>query len=137
MPVQYLPTINAGLNLLSTLFLLLGYVNVKRGRRHIHKKFMILALISSGMFLIFYLIYHSQVGSVPYPHHDWTRPIYFAFLIPHIILAAVMSPFIFLAVWFAFREKIENHRRIVRRLWPVWMYVSVSGVIIYLMLYIF
>ena len=136
MNVQDLPTINASLNLLSTLFLLLGYINVKRGDRNTHKKFMVLALLSSGLFLIFYLIYHSQVGSVPYPHYDWTRPVYFAVLIPHIILAAAMSPFILIAVWFAFRENFEKHRKIVRWLWPVWMYVSISGVVIYLMLYV-
>jgi uncharacterized membrane protein YozB (DUF420 family) len=137
MSVQDLPTINASLNLLSTFFLLLGYIHVKRGNKDIHKKFMVTALISSGLFLIFYLIYHSQVGSVPYPHYNWTRSVYFAVLIPHIIFAAMMSPFILIAVWFAFREKFENHRRIVRWLWPVWMYVSVSGVVIYLMLYVF
>ncbi len=136
MSIQNLPTINAGLNLLSTIFLLLGYLNVKRGNRDTHKKFMVSALVSSAVFLIFYLFYHSQVGSVPYPYHDWTRPVYFAVLIPHIILAAVMSPFILIAVWFALREQFEKHRKIVRWLWPVWMYVSVSGVIIYLMLYI-
>jgi len=135
--IQDLPTINASLNLLSTFFLLLGYVNIKKGSRDIHKKFMITALISSGLFLVFYSIYHSQVGSVPYPYHDWTRPVYFAVLIPHIILAAVISPFILLAVWYALRKKFEIHKKVVIWLWPVWMYVSVSGVIIYLMLYIF
>ena len=130
-----LPTINGTLNLLSTLFLLLGYIHIKKGNRATHKKFMITALVSSGLFLIFYLIYHSQVGSVPYPDYDWTRPVYFAVLIPHTILAALMSPFIVIAVWFAFRGKFENHRRIVRWLWPVWIYVSISGVVIYMMLY--
>ncbi len=137
MSVQDFPTINASLNLLSTIFLLLGYINVKRGNKNTHKKFMVSALVSSAVFLICYLFYHSQVGSVPYPHHDWTRPVYFTVLIPHIILAAVMFPFILMAVWFAFREQFEKHRKIVRWLWPVWMYVSVSGVVIYLMLYIF
>ena len=137
MNVQELPTINAILNLLSTTFLFIGYLNIKRGNKNTHKKFMILALVSSGLFLICYLIYHSQVGSVPYTHHDWTRPVYFAVLIPHIIFAALMSPFILMAVWFAFREQFEKHRKIVRWLWPVWMYVSISGVIIYLMLYVF
>jgi uncharacterized membrane protein YozB (DUF420 family) len=98
---------------------------------------MVSALISSAVFLTCYLIYHAHVGSVPYQHYDWTRPVYFTILIPHIILAAIMTPFILLAVWFAFREKFEKHRKIVRWLWPVWMYVSVSGVLIYLMLYIF
>ncbi len=136
MSIQDLPTINASLNLLSTIFLLLGYINVRRGNRDTHKKFMVSALVSSAVFLICYLIYHSLVGSVPYTHHDWTRPVYFTVLIPHIILAAVMSPFILIAVWFALREQFEKHRKIVRWLWPVWIYVSVSGVIIYLMLYI-
>ena len=137
MDVQDLPTINASLNLITTFLLVLGYINVKKGKRGVHKKFMISALISSAMFLIFYSIYHYQVGSVPYLHHDWTRPVYFTILIPHIIFAAVMSPFILIAVWFAFREQFEKHRKLVRWLWPIWMYVSVSGIIIYLMLYVF
>ena len=136
MNVMDLPTINACLNLLSTVFLLSGYFQVKRGNRDAHMKLMVSALSSSAVFLISYLVYHANVGSVPYPHFDWTRPVYFTILIPHIILAAIMSPFVLLAVWFAFREKIEIHRKIVRWLWPVWMYVSVSGVVIYLMLYV-
>ena len=137
MNVMDLPTINASLNLLCTIFLILGYIQIKKGNKEVHKKLMISALISSAAFLICYLIYHAHVGSVPYPHFNWTRPVYFAVLIPHIILAAIMSPFILLAVWFAFREKYDTHRKIVRWLWPVWMYVSVSGVAIYLMLYVF
>jgi uncharacterized membrane protein YozB (DUF420 family) len=137
MNVMDLPTINACLNLLSTFFLFMGYVNIKRGNQDTHKKFMVSALITSAAFLVCYLFYHAQVGSVPYPHFDWTRPVYFVILIPHIILAAIMSPFILIAVWFAFRSQFERHRKIVRWLWPVWMYVSVSGVIIYLMLYVF
>jgi uncharacterized membrane protein YozB (DUF420 family) len=137
MNVMDLPTINACLNLLSTFFLFMGYVNIKKGNQDTHKKFMVSALISSVVFLVCYLFYHAQVGSVPYPHFDWTRPVYFVILVPHIILAAIMSPFILIAVWFAFRSQFERHRKIVRWLWPVWMYVSVSGVIIYLMLYVF
>jgi uncharacterized membrane protein YozB (DUF420 family) len=136
MNVTDLPTINASLNTLSTFFLLMGYIHIKKGHKETHKKFMVSALISSAVFLICYLIYHAQVGSVPYPHHDWTRPVYFAILIPHIILAAIMTPFILIAVWFAFREQFERHQKIVRWLWPVWIYVSVSGVVIYLMLYV-
>jgi len=136
MTVQDLPTINAGLNLLSTCFLLLGYINIKRGNRDTHKKFMVSALVSSALFLFFYLYYHSQVGSVPYPYFNWTRPVYFTVLIPHVLFAAGMIPFILMAVWFAFRGQFEKHRKIVHWLWPVWMYVSISGVVIYLMLYI-
>jgi uncharacterized membrane protein YozB (DUF420 family) len=137
MNVTDLPTVNAGLNLLSTFFLLMGYIHIKKENQVTHKKYMVSALISSAVFLTCYLIYHAQIGSVPYPHYDWTRPVYFTILIPHIILAAIMTPFILIAVWYAFREKFDKHRKIVRWLWPVWMYVSVSGVLIYLMLYVF
>jgi uncharacterized membrane protein YozB (DUF420 family) len=97
---------------------------------------MLSALVSSALFLASYLIYHAQVGSVPYPHHDWSRPIYFAILIPHVILAAVMTPFIIAAVVFALRGQFERHKRIVRWLWPVWIFVSISGVVVYVMLYL-
>ncbi len=96
---------------------------------------MIAALISSGLFLISYLTYHYLVGSVPYPYYDWTRPLYFAVLIPHVILAALQVPFIVTAVWWAYQGRFDKHRGITRWLWYVWMFVSVSGVVVYLMLY--
>jgi uncharacterized membrane protein YozB (DUF420 family) len=130
-----LPTFNAILNGISTIFLLLGYIQIKKQHRENHQKFMIAALISSALFLITYVIYHYTAGSVPYPYHDWTRPIYFIILIPHIILAAVMVPFILAAVYYAFRKQFDKHTRITRWIWPVWMFVSVSGIVIYLMLY--
>lgn len=137
MTYQDLPTLNATLNLISAVFLTLGYIYVKRGKPEVHRKMMIGALVSSALFLIFYLIYHEAVGSVPYPKQDWTRPVYFAILIPHVVLAALMVPFILLAVWHAFRGAFAKHTRITRWLWPVWMFVSVSGVAVYLMLYQF
>lgn len=97
---------------------------------------MLAALVSSGLFLISYLIYHYYVGSVPYPYHDWTRPLYFIVLIPHVILAGLMTPFIFTIVILAFRENFEKHRRLAKIVWPVWMFVSLSGVAVYLMLYV-
>jgi uncharacterized membrane protein YozB (DUF420 family) len=130
-----LPTLNATLNLISAIFLTLGYIYVKRGAHQTHKKIMVAALISSALFLTSYLIYHYAVGSVPYPRHDWTRPVYFAILIPHVILAAAMVPFILMAVWHARRGEFQKHTRITRWLWPVWMFVSISGVVVYLMLY--
>lgn len=135
MTYQDLSTINATLNLISAIFLTLGYIFVKRGRPDRHKKMMIGALVSSAAFLVCYLIYHYAVGSVPYEKQDWTRPVYFAILIPHVILAALMVPFVLMAVWHAFREEFAKHTRITRWLWPVWMFVSVSGVAVYLMLY--
>jgi uncharacterized membrane protein YozB (DUF420 family) len=96
---------------------------------------MLAALISSALFLTSYLIYHYSVGSVPYPRHDWTRIVYFAILIPHVILAAVMVPFILSAVYFAWKRQFDRHTRVTRRLWPVWVFVSISGIVVYLMLY--
>lgn len=132
-----LPHLNVALNALSAVLLTLGFIQIKRGHPNSHKKYMLAALVSSALFLIFYLIYHYNAGSVPYPRHDWTRPLYFAILIPHIILAALMVPFIVAAVLFALRSQFERHKRITRWLWPVWMFVSLSGIAVYLMLYQF
>ena len=130
-----LPTVNAILNGTAGILLLLGYIQIRKGNRDTHKKFMLTALAVSLLFLTSYVIYHIQVGSVPYPYHDWTRPVYFIILIPHVILAIVMGPFIIIAVRHALKDNIEKHKRFVRWVFPVWMYVSVTGVVIYLMLY--
>lgn len=134
-PSSVLPTVNAVLNLTATVLLLFGYINVRRGRIAAHKRCMVSALIVSAAFLVSYVIYHYTAGSVPYPYHDWTRPLYFAILIPHVLLAAVMAPFIIVLVTLAIREKFDRHKRLARWVWPVWMFVSVTGVVIYLMLY--
>ncbi|MCP4686112.1 MAG: DUF420 domain-containing protein [bacterium] len=131
-----LPTLNAALNMISATLLAFGFANIRRGKQDVHRKFMIVALCSSVLFLTSYLFYHYQVGSVPYPYEDWTRIVYLAVLIPHIVLAAVMVPFILVMVWWAVTESFDRHRRIARWVWPVWMYVSVSGVTVYLMLYV-
>lgn len=130
-----LPTLNACLNTLSLILLIQGYRRIKRQDREGHKKYMLTALGSSALFLTSYLIYHYLVGSVPYPRHDWTRPLYFAILIPHVILAAGMAPFILIAVRHALRGQFQRHRRLARWVWPVWIFVSFSGVAVYLMLY--
>jgi len=135
MNIMDLPTVNAILNGLCTLCLLLGYIQIKQGNIKTHQKCMVGALITSIIFLSSYVVYHLQVGSIPYPHHDWTRPIYFAILIPHIILAAINVPFIILLVLRAFQENFERHKKLARYVWPSWMFVSITGVIIYLMLY--
>jgi putative membrane protein len=136
MTVKDLPTLNACLNALSAVLLLLGYIQIKRGNREAHKKLMFIALLSSAVFLTCYLIYHAQVGSVPYPRHDWTRPLYFFILIPHVILAALMVPFIIRLVWLAAKGEFIRHAKLARLVWPVWMYVSVTGVVVYGMLYL-
>lgn len=136
MDVRDLPTLNAILNASASVFLLLGYRAIRRGDRVQHKKWMVIALILSILFLTSYLIYHYAVGSVPYPHHDWTRPLYFAILIPHVILATLMTPFILMIVRWAFLENFAKHRKLARIVWPVWMFVSVTGVVVYAMLYL-
>jgi putative membrane protein len=137
MSVNDLASVNALLNGCATILLVVGWVQIKRRRdQQAHKRAMVSAVIVSALFLISYLIYHYNVGSVPYPYHDWTRPVYFAILIPHVILATVMVPFILLALWWAFTAQYERHVRVVRWVWPVWMFVSVTGVVIYLMLYV-
>ena len=137
MSLSDLPTLNAILNSISAIFLIFGYRYIKKGDQKYHKKMMISALVVSALFLISYTIYHYNIPSTPYPYFDWTRPVYFAILIPHIILAAFMGPFIIAAVIFAFKGKFETHKKIVKWIWPVWIFVSISGVIIYLMLYRF
>lgn len=137
MKIADLPTVNAILNSISFVLLIIGYRFIKSGQQQRHKRVMIGALISSTFFLTSYVYYHYNVGSVPYPYHDWTRPVYFTILIPHVLLAILMTPFILVAVWSAIRKNFGRHRRIMRWIWPVWMFVSVSGVFVYLMLYQF
>lgn len=136
MSITDLPTVNAILNSIATVLLILGRMAIKKNNRDRHKKIMLGAFFSSAIFLTTYLIYHYEVGSVPYPHHDWTRPIYFIILIPHIILAGVMTPFILAALYFALKQKFDKHLKLVRWVWPVWIFVSISGIIIYAMLYL-
>ncbi|MFT5365977.1 MAG: putative membrane protein [Candidatus Latescibacterota bacterium] len=135
MHITDLPTLNAILNGLCALLLLLGYIQIKQGNIQRHQKCMVGALVTSVFFLTSYVIYHIQVGSVPYPHHNWTRSVYFAILIPHIILAVVNVPFIILLVWRALQGNFERHKKLARYVWPSWMFVSITGVVIYLMLY--
>jgi len=131
-----LPAVNAVLNSICTILLIGGYIYIKKKRnRAAHKKFMLAAVVTSAIFLTTYLLYHYHAGSVPYPYHNWTRPVYFAILIPHVILAAVMVPFILAALWLALKEKFDIHVKLVKWVWPVWIFVSLSGVAVYLMLY--
>jgi len=130
-----LPALNALLNSLTTILLISGYIQIRKGNEVVHRKIMLTALTTSALFLTSYLIYHNQVGSVPYPHQDWTRFLYFSILIPHVILAAVMVPFIIIGVWRALKGRFDKHKRIMRFTFPVWLFVSITGVIVYLMLY--
>jgi uncharacterized membrane protein YozB (DUF420 family) len=135
MDYSILPTINAGLNSLATVLLLQGYRLIRQGRREEHRRMMLSAFAVSVVFLICYLFYHYNVGSVPFQKQGWIRPVYFTILISHIVLAATV-PFLAIAtLWQAFQERFDKHRRIAKITWPIWMYVSVTGVIVYVMLY--
>ena len=112
-----------------------GYYWIRRRRVAIHKRFMVAALGFSGLFLTSYLIYHFQVGSVAFTGTGWVRPVYFAILLSHIVLAAAVLPLAAVTVYRAWNERFESHKRLARWTLPIWLYVSVTGVIIYWMLY--
>ena len=135
MSTSDLPALNAALNAASAVLLAAGYVAIRRRRIPIHRGLMIAALICSALFLSSYLIYHARVGSVPYRGEGWTRPLYFAILISHTVLAAAIVPLVALTVGRAARGRFERHAAIARITLPLWLYVSVTGVVIYFMLY--
>ena len=135
MSVTDLPALNASLNAISTVLLVTGYVFIRRGERQKHKACMIAALVMSVLFLTSYVIYHLQVGSVPFKGTGWIRTVYFAVLIPHVILAAGIVPLVLITVSRGLSGRYDKHRRIARWTLPLWLYVSVTGVIVYLMLY--
>jgi putative membrane protein len=131
------PNLTVSLNALSTVLLIAGYRAIRGGKRELHKRIMLGALASSAAFLTVYLWHHALHGSTRYPFHDWTYTLYLLILIPHIILATLVVPFVLRGVYLAWRERFEKHARLMRYVWPVWLYVSITGVLVYLMLYIF
>ena len=136
-PEQYavFPVINATLNGSSAVLLLAGRWYIKHGRIAVHRGFMIAALAASSLFLACYLYYHAHVGSVRFAGQGWSRPVYFAILISHTALAAAIVPMVIITLSRALRERFDRHRAIARWTYPVWLYVSVTGVVIYVMLY--
>ena len=135
MSVRDLPALNATLNATSALLLLIGYVLIKRQQREAHEKVMLAALASSTLFLISYVVYHLQVGSVRFTLTGPIRAVYFFILITHVVLAIVIVPLVIATSLRAFRRRFEAHRRIARVTLPLWGYVSVTGVLVYWMLY--
>lgn len=135
MSITDLPALNASLNALATLFLLAGYVFVRRRNVSAHRACMLAALGTSALFLTSYVIYHANVGSRPFTGTGPIRVVYFAILITHVLLAMAIVPLVLLTVSRALTQRFDQHRRIARITWPLWMYVSVTGVIVYVMLY--
>jgi putative membrane protein len=127
--------LNATLNGTSGVLLAAGYAAIRKGKMQTHKKFMVSAFFVSCAFLISYLIYHYRVGHVRFEGHGWVRPVYFTILISHTILAIVIVPMILITLRRAWLEKFDKHRLIARWTLPLWFYVCVTGVIVYLMVY--
>jgi len=135
MGVTDLPALNACLNSISAILLAAGYFFIRRRQIERHRLAMTAAFVTSCLFLVSYLVYHYNVGSVPFAKQGWVRPVYFTILITHVVLAATIVPLALITLNNAWRKRFDKHRRIARWTWPLWMYVSVTGVVIYVMLY--
>ncbi len=133
--ISELPAVNATLNAISTILLIAGFVMIRRRKIIAHRNCMIAAFVVSAFFLTSYLIYHYHAGSTPFEGSGWIRSVYFAVLIPHIILAASILPLALITLYLALRKRFIKHRRIARWTLPIWLYVSVTGIIVYCMLY--
>jgi putative membrane protein len=127
--------LNASLNGISAILLAIGYVAIRSGKIAVHKAFMIAAFCVSSVFLVSYLIYHYRVGHVAFQGQGWVRPVYFVLLLTHTVLAVVIVPMILVTLRRAWLERFDRHRIIARWTLPLWFYVSVTGVIVYLMVY--
>ncbi len=133
--VSQLPSLNAALNSLSAILLIAGYLFIRSRNIKAHKTCMLAAFASSILFLISYLVYHYQVGSVPFQGQGGIRLVYFTILLTHTILAITVVPLALVTLYRAFKERFDRHRRIARWTFPIWLYVSVTGVVVYWMLY--
>ena len=135
MSLHALPALNATLNATSGILLLIGYALIRARKIEWHRKVMIAAFTSSSLFLVSYVIYHAQVGSVRFTRYGFVRPLYFTILITHVTLAAVVLPLAIVTLSRGLSANYQRHRRIARWTFPVWMYVSVTGVLVYVLLY--
>jgi putative membrane protein len=133
--LSILPTLNAALNATSTVLLVIAWYFIKNRRIEAHRRTMLLAFSTSALFLISYVIYHAQIGSKPFPGTGVIRVVYFTILVPHVILAALVLPLAILTLRRGLRRDDVRHRRIARITLPLWLFVSVTGVIVYVMLY--
>ncbi len=130
-----LPAVNASLNAIATVFLTAGFVFIRRREIGRHRACMLSAFTASALFLTSYLVYHANIGSVPFQGQDPLRTIYYVILITHVILAAFILPLALMTLSRALSQRFDRHRKIARWTLPIWLYVSVTGVVIYVMLY--
>lgn len=141
LPLSQFPALNATLNSLTSLLLLAGFIAILRGHKNVHRAFMVSAFLTSAVFLACYLTYHFGMhyyygkGVTKFTTPGWPRYIYLSILLTHTILAIVVLPMILRTFYLALKERFDEHKRLARWTWPVWMYVSVTGVIVYVMLY--
>ena len=135
MTVQDLPAVNATLNAASGILLLAGYALIRARRVEQHRRCMIAAFATSTVFLVCYLVYHAQVGSVPFRRQGFVRPVYFTILVTHVILAAAVLPLAVVTLSRGLQARIPQHVRIARWTFPIWLYVSITGVLVYILLY--
>jgi putative membrane protein len=136
LPLHSIPLLDAILNGTAAAFLLVGFTFILRRRILAHKICMLSAFACSSAFLAFYLYFHFRAGIIRFGGHGWIRPVYFAILISHTILATVSVPLILVTVTLALRDRFQRHRRIAKWTFPIWLYVSVTGVIVYWLLYV-
>jgi len=137
MTVHDLPAVNATLNGLSAIFLAAGYISIRCQNKTAHRNCMIAAFVTSVVFLACYLTYHFLVKSVThFVEPEWFRPIYLTILLSHTVLAVVVVPLVFMTLSRALKQRFELHKKVARWTWPIWMYVSVTGVVIYWLLYV-
>lgn len=135
MSISDLPALNAALNATAAVFLVAGYLLIRRGDRTNHERAMLGALTTSALFLVSYVIYHWNVGSKPFPGQGPIRLVYFVILVTHVVLAATILPLALITASRGLRAQFDRHVRIARWTLPIWLYVSVTGVVVYLMLY--
>lgn len=130
----FMPGVNAALNATSATLLVLGFVAIRKRRREVHKRLMVAAFAASAVFLVGYVLYHYAHGDTPYQGEGAMRVVYFSVLISHVVLSIVMLPMILGTFYLAARERFATHKKLARWTLPIWLYVSVTGVLIYLML---
>jgi uncharacterized membrane protein YozB (DUF420 family) len=133
--IHSLPAVNATLNALSGVLLIVAYALIRARRIEQHRRVMIAAFATSSLFLVCYLVYHAQVGSVPFTRQGFVRPLYFTILVTHVTLAAAVLPLAIVTLSRGLKARYAQHRRIARWTFPIWLYVSVTGVLVYVLLY--
>lgn len=132
--LRFLPAVNASLNATAAVLLAAGWVAIRRGSMRVHRVLMVGAFVASALFLVCYLAYHAAHGDTRYARTGAMRTVYLTVLASHVLLSTAVVPLALTAFWFALRREFRRHRRVTRVLWPIWMYVSVTGVVIFFML---